>query len=157
LDTMIARRKATSLAANVATHRVSVGVTKAVTAPFASLPSSNLPGAYYSNHRCQYFSTTSGSKNASNNTVFFPWYHSEDMVPRMESEIGMVEASRKRRLGVKVWEGSTRYLMGVPLSEIFFGNDEWREELAENSSWAFCHGMASLLSHLYKSKSNLAL
>ena len=47
-----------------------------------------------------------------------------------------------------IWEMGTAALMEKPISEAIAGS--WREELAEDSAWAFGNGMAAVLSSIFR-------
>jgi hypothetical protein len=82
------------------------------------------------------------------NKVQFPWRHSQTLLPRINYENYRFNKDWKSKLFIGFWERSTGFLMEKPLSELV--GRQWRQDLAEDSAWAFSFGTAALLSNTFK-------
>jgi hypothetical protein len=78
----------------------------------------------------------------------FPWRHSPKLLPRIELENFRFNKDWKTKLSIGLWERSTGFMMEKKLSELV--GRQWRQDLAEESAWAFCFGVAALLSNTFK-------
>ena len=100
----------------------------------------------------RYFSTEEDEEEKSKKQAF-PWRHNSNLLPRIE--LGMLRdqnAGWRGKLGWAWWERSTaQMVIGTPVLELL--GSEWRNKLAEDSTWAFASGIAALLSSTFKGMS----
>ena len=91
--------------------------------------------------------------------ILFPWRHQEECIPRVipgtpeHATKGNLLSSTKMTPGNSTLNAyATAYMfLDVPLYELIFFNS-WKAELTESISWAFCQGVAGILSNLYRGK-----
>ena len=94
-----------------------------------------------------------------NRPPFFPWRHSSELLPRLDRS-SLEFYDKGQLLGGNIYsshplldEIATAWIfMNVPWYKMIFIQD-WRDELAENMSWAFVQGMAGILSNVYQGMS----
>ena len=83
----------------------------------------------------------------------FPWYHSEDVLPRIDLEMKLnerIQRTFKQKAFSFLWNASTAYLMGQSRWDSLLGQKAWKDSIAENGAWAFGTGMAALWSHVFR-------
>lgn len=135
-------------------------------ARIASRRSTYRPCAVYPDRRC--FSTEEAAKEESKEgddilssseeepneiKVIFPWRHDATPLPRLvegtldHARLGQRLSTATSNIGspeMNTWASAFMFL-DVPLYQFLFFSS-WKEELADNMSWAFTQGVAGLLS-----------
>ena len=97
----------------------------------------------------------------------FPWRHSPELLPRLDptrveyEEIGdllgggVTKSSTTMPTTRRQWwdeERATAWLfLNVPLTQVAFFND-WKQDMADDMSWAFTQGVAGILSNVYQGR-----
>ena len=89
--------------------------------------------------------------------IVFPWRHQEECISRVVP--GTLEYATKGQLlsSTKMTAGNSTLnayatafmFLDVPLYQLLFFNS-WKAELADSVSWAFCQGVAGILSNIYR-------
>jgi len=94
-------------------------------------------------------STTSSKSSSARSSLRFPWRHSQHMLPKVEMEAARMQGNWRGQLSMAIWERSTALLVKNDFSQVLFGR-QWRQDLADNSAWAWSLALASLLAKTFK-------
>ena len=120
---------------------------------FASSPSPPEKSYNETEKEAQSKESTPNASKKTQQITKFPWYHSEDVLPRADLELRIndrVRSTLRGRISRFSWQVLTAYMMGKSPWESLVGLTAWKEEIAENGAWAFGTGMAALWSNVFQ-------
>jgi len=84
--------------------------------------------------------------------LLFPWVHSPDPPRRLIEREAHFRGNRVfdyKTSCTTISALTARAHLEVPFWKILLGSNSWKEELADNCSWAFCQSVAGILSNTY--------